>query len=213
MYLDACSILGSEVLRAFFLYAWKVKGLKPRDLGITPAYANMIKRGKRDVSKPLCEKLLQVLTAKDLLETLLALPPERAAVAQLAERRPGKAEVPGSNPGGGSTLIHIKLLAVLRGGYYMAAARSTTRRGAPQKRIEGTNGGDTQGEKMTIAVMWSKVTVKRGRKTYTYLRPRIQLPSEIVEKLGIRPGEEIRFEIALIDKNGEKLIVLKPVKR
>ncbi len=26
-----------------------------------------------------------------------------AAVAQLAERRPGKAEVPGSNPGGGST--------------------------------------------------------------------------------------------------------------
>ena len=27
-----------------------------------------------------------------------------AAVAQLAERRPGKAEVPGSNPGGGSTL-------------------------------------------------------------------------------------------------------------
>ncbi len=28
---------------------------------------------------------------------------EFAAVAQLVERRPGKAEVPGSNPGGGST--------------------------------------------------------------------------------------------------------------
>ncbi len=101
--MDMCSMLGPEVLRALFLYAWKVKGLKPRDLGVTPSYANMIKRGKRSVSRPLFEWLLQALTAKDLLETLLEPTLDGAAVAQLAERRPGKAEVPGSNPGGGST--------------------------------------------------------------------------------------------------------------
>ena len=46
---------------------------------------------------------------------------ECAAVAQLAERRPGKAEVPGSNPGGGSTL-HSNILVVRRLVYVVKAA-------------------------------------------------------------------------------------------
>ena len=47
--------------------------------------------------------------AEESLKSLPAGPcplaplPGVAAVAQPAERRPGKAEVPGSNPGGGST--------------------------------------------------------------------------------------------------------------
>ena len=87
-----------------FLYAWKARGIRPRDLGISNAYANMIANGKRNVSSTLCEKLLSTLTARDLIEVVTALTPRGAAVAQPAERRPGKAEVPGSNPGGGSTL-------------------------------------------------------------------------------------------------------------
>jgi hypothetical protein len=36
-----------------------------------------------------------------------------AAVAQPAERRPGKAEVPGSNPGGGSIILYLNALFAL----------------------------------------------------------------------------------------------------
>ena len=82
-----------------------MEGEGPETLGprITSVYVNVIKCCKGSISKSLCERPLQVLGAKDLPETLKVLSADGAAVAQLAERRPGKAEVPGSNPGGGST--------------------------------------------------------------------------------------------------------------
>ncbi len=99
-----CDILGPELSRALFLYAWKTRGIKPRELGITSAYANMIARGKRRVSQSLLDKLLSVLTAKDLIQVLTTIDPGCRRSSAWLERRPGKAEVPGSNPGGGSTL-------------------------------------------------------------------------------------------------------------
>ncbi len=45
-----------------------MKSFGSRDLGISPEYLNMIKNRKRRISDELLEKLLEKLTAKDLLE-------------------------------------------------------------------------------------------------------------------------------------------------
>ncbi len=84
-----------------FLYATKYKGITYRELGITRAYGNMIKNRKRRVTDELLEKILEKLTAKDLL--LLANSyNEYTGARRLAwlGRRPDTAEVRGSNPRG-----------------------------------------------------------------------------------------------------------------
>ena len=100
-----CCILGEEIGYDLLVYAWKILGIKPSDLGISNSYANMILNRKRKISEELLLKILERITAKDLLEYLVAIsglgPVSRRSSAWL-ERRPGKAEVPGSNPGGGS---------------------------------------------------------------------------------------------------------------
>ena len=95
--------LDLKVVRALFFYAWRVKGVKPRMLCITNAYTDIIANARRNVSTSIYERLLSTLTARDLIEVAATPASRGAAVAQPAERRPGKAEVPGSNPGGGST--------------------------------------------------------------------------------------------------------------
>ena len=61
--------------------------------------------GERRPSTRLQARLAERCPPANQINTPLAnAESDGAAVAQLAERRPGKAEVPGSNPGGGSTL-------------------------------------------------------------------------------------------------------------
>jgi len=58
----------SDAIRwALFIYATKIKGIKYKELGITPAMGNMIKNRKRRVSDDLLDKILGKLTAKDLI--------------------------------------------------------------------------------------------------------------------------------------------------
>ena len=84
-----------------FLYATKYKGITYRELGITRAYGNMIKNRKRRVTDELLEKILEKLTAKDLL-LLTNSYNEYTGARRLAwlGRRPDTAEVRGSNPRG-----------------------------------------------------------------------------------------------------------------
>ncbi len=96
----------------------KEAGLGPKDLGVSDRYWRYLRRGEKKPSVELEERLKQLVAAMGLnyeeLESRCTATLNRAkggeaphmgsaAVAQLAERRPGKAEVPGSNPGGGST--------------------------------------------------------------------------------------------------------------
>ncbi len=87
-----------------FLYATKYKGITYRELGITRAYGNMIKNRKRRVTDELLEKILEKLTAKDLLLLTNSYNEYTGnnGARRLAwlGRRPDTAEVRGSNPRG-----------------------------------------------------------------------------------------------------------------
>ncbi len=109
----------SDAIRwALFIYATKIKGVKYKELGITPAMGNMIKNHKRRVADDLLDKLLEKLTAKDLIQLTLLLKqwntgskPEWARRLAWLGRRPDEAEVRGSNPRGPTFLDRLCLIS------------------------------------------------------------------------------------------------------
>jgi hypothetical protein len=70
-----------------------------------------------------------------------------------------------------------------------------------------TSTQDSQGEVLLAKAVW--YSVKRGRKRYYY--PRIQIPTPIVEELRI--DEDTEFEVWVEEREGEKLIVLRPKRK
>ena len=92
-------MVSDHVRWALFIYATKIKGIKYRELGITSATGNMIKNGKRRVSDDLLERILEKLSAKDLIQVTLLLKqwsngeaPEWARRLAWLGRRPDEAE-------------------------------------------------------------------------------------------------------------------------
>ena len=86
-----------------FMYATKIKGIKYRDLGLSKPHGNMIKNRKRNITDTLFDKLLEKLSAKDLilvLETIREWEQGRARRLAWLGRRPHTAEARGSNPRG-----------------------------------------------------------------------------------------------------------------
>ncbi len=95
-----------------FIYATKVKGIRYKQLGITPAMGNMIKNRRRGVSNELLERILSMLTAKDLIDLAIAYHEWENGARRLAwlGRRPHTAEVRGSSPRGPTKPILTELL-------------------------------------------------------------------------------------------------------
>ncbi len=96
--------------RIFFM---RIEGIKYGGLGLSKPYGNMIKNRKRRITDQLLGKLLEGLTAKDLirvLETIREWEQGRARRLAWLGRRPyelsqlREAEVRGSNPRGPTIL-------------------------------------------------------------------------------------------------------------
>ncbi len=107
-------LISDDARWLLFMYATKIKGVKYSELGISRAYGNMIKNRKRSITNELLERILEKLTAKDLLVVLYSVKElgigfkEDMRARRLAwlGRRPDEAEVRGSNPRGPIIFSH-----------------------------------------------------------------------------------------------------------
>ncbi len=75
-----------------------------------------------------------------------------------------------------------------------------------EKREKPSSPDSVMGDALTVKVTWT--SVRRGRKYYYY--PRVQLPASIVEQLGIKPRDELEFEIRLERRGEQQALVLVP---
>ena len=64
--------------------------------------------------------------------------------------------------------------------------------------------------KVTIKLHWTRNSVRRGRKRYTYIRPRLDIPTDLLERLGIKPLEGVVFDVEVVERDDGKVLVLKP---
>ncbi len=97
-------MVSDDVRWLLFIYATKVKGIHYRELGITRAYGNMLKNSRRRITDDLLDKILDILSAKDLLIIMYSLNEigidARARRLAWLGRRLDEAEVRGSSPRG-----------------------------------------------------------------------------------------------------------------
>ncbi len=62
-------------------------------------------------------------------------------------------------------------------------------------------------ENLVVKVTWYYTKKRDGRR---YYYPRLHIPVDVLEKLGIRPREPVAFEVEIIETNGERALILKP---
>ncbi len=101
-----------------FMYATKIKGISYRDLGLSKPHGNVIKNHKHSITDQLFNKLLETLTAKDiilLLKTIREWMQGRARRLAWLGRRPyeqlgGKRARLGGGPGFKSPRAHYIIL-------------------------------------------------------------------------------------------------------
>ena len=103
--MDLVKELPDDVRWVLFVYATRVKGVSYRELGVSSAMGNMVKNRRRRVSDEVLNRVLEKLTAKDLLELLHSL--RGGPSSSWLGRRPDAAEVRGSNPRGPTTKVVI----------------------------------------------------------------------------------------------------------
>ncbi len=68
---------------------------------------------------------------------------------------------------------------------------------------------DSVGDALTVKITWTPT--RRGRKYYYY--PRVTIPSRIMEQLGIKPLEQVEFEVRVERRGEQQVIVLVPQRK
>ncbi|AEM38237.1 hypothetical protein Pyrfu_0365 [Pyrolobus fumarii 1A] len=72
-----------------------------------------------------------------------------------------------------------------------------------RKRVDGV-------AKVTLKLHWTRNSVRRGHKKYVYIRPRLDIPIDLLEKLGVKPLEGVEFDVEIVERDDGKVLVLKP---